>query len=229
MPDRNARPGRWCGLPRRHRKRPVPSGRIRPDGNREFDPTTLLDAVARGAACVMCGKVWPSPRVRVGVQPDGGPVMACRSCSHVITPALPPLAELVSAPLVDVVTALVSAAAWYAVKGPVVLVDGQPSPWTVIHAAGGTRHTTGHTACSGCSVTWGAVYALASHLVDEDQEPPAAPLPRAIRTRDDARLVIEAWAADAGGLPGEDVVAALYAVAARLDNTRLNGTQAAAG
>nr|WP_243726022.1 hypothetical protein [Actinomadura rubrisoli] len=51
-----------------------------------FDPAGLSRPQRRGAACVVCGKRWPRPRVRAGRFPNGGGAYACEECAPAIRP-----------------------------------------------------------------------------------------------------------------------------------------------
>ncbi|MBE1534817.1 hypothetical protein [Actinomadura algeriensis] len=46
-----------------------------------FDPAPLNTAQRMGDACLVCGKRWPRPRVRVGRLPDSTGVFACDDCA----------------------------------------------------------------------------------------------------------------------------------------------------
>ncbi|POM23909.1 hypothetical protein BTM25_25350 [Actinomadura rubteroloni] len=49
-----------------------------------FDPSGLTSAQRAGRACVVCGKRWPAPPVRVGRVAGGGAVYACTDDAPVI-------------------------------------------------------------------------------------------------------------------------------------------------
>ncbi|MBW8481113.1 hypothetical protein [Actinomadura parmotrematis] len=54
----------------------------RPERSREaddvvFDTAGLSRAQRAGRACVVCGKRWPAPRLRVGRTADGAALFSC--------------------------------------------------------------------------------------------------------------------------------------------------------
>jgi hypothetical protein len=53
-------------------------------GELVFDPGALNAAQRAGDGCVVCGKRWPRPNVRVGCLPDGTAVYACPECAPVL-------------------------------------------------------------------------------------------------------------------------------------------------
>ncbi|RSN58258.1 hypothetical protein DMH08_22900 [Actinomadura sp. WAC 06369] len=87
-------------------------------GDPTFDPAPLSTAQRLGDACVVCGKRWPRPRVRVGRLPDSTGVFACDDCA----PA-PPVPRPRRGPREPRFTG----------AGPVGEPD--PTPVTALHAA----------------------------------------------------------------------------------------------
>ncbi|RFS81624.1 hypothetical protein D0T12_30480 [Actinomadura spongiicola] len=59
---------------------------IRQANEPTVDPSGLSPAQRRGAACVVCHKRWPRPRVRVGHLPDSTGVFACDDCAPIPPP-----------------------------------------------------------------------------------------------------------------------------------------------
>ncbi|MQY02225.1 hypothetical protein [Actinomadura macrotermitis] len=53
------------------------------------DPSGLSAAQKAGRACVVCGKRWPSPQVRIGRAAKGGPLYACTDDAPLIVQARP--------------------------------------------------------------------------------------------------------------------------------------------
>ncbi|WP_019630639.1 hypothetical protein [Actinomadura atramentaria] len=56
-----------------------------------FDPDGLTAAQRAGRACVVCGKRWPAPPVRVGRIPGGEAVYACADDAPAVEQAARPV------------------------------------------------------------------------------------------------------------------------------------------
>ncbi len=87
---------------------------MEPMSEPRFDPRPLSRAQRHGDACVVCGKRWPRPPVRVGRVPEGAGVFACHECARALplprratgsgktaTPAGGPVLEPASAKAAD--------------------------------------------------------------------------------------------------------------------------------
>jgi hypothetical protein len=49
-----------------------------------ISPEGMYRSQLNGKACINCNKVWPAPRVQVGVFEGGGRAMACPECAPVV-------------------------------------------------------------------------------------------------------------------------------------------------